>query len=200
MQFEVIYRGPACEKVITIGVSSNNPLKDLKDVLQEVNHIPGFAIYFKGKLLLAEELSFKQHRLKNGSELDLKHYIRIYFKDAKLLRKPIPHWVWFNETVGKVKKHLESLKNEFPDLPSEPQISFPGVDGLPDDEMTLWEYNVEHEGTICISNWEAPAPRVHDNALFLELWADAEQFPAPPPEAPQPPTFEEYAACHPDFF
>ena len=96
--------------------------------------------------------------------------------------------------------HLERLKNEFPDLPNEPQISFPGVAGLPDDEMTLWEYNVEHEGTICIDNWEASAPRVHDNSLFLGLWADAEQIPAPPREVPQPRTFEEYAASHLDFF
>lgn len=200
MRIEVIYRGPECEKAITIAVPSDNPLQDLKDTLQEANHIPGFAVYFKGKILLAEQLSFRQHRMKNGSELDLKHYIRIYFKDAKLLRKSIPHWVWFNETVGKVKMHLERLRKEFPDLPNKPQISFPGVNGLPDDEMTLWEYNVEHEGTICIDNWEAPAPLVHDNSLFLGLWADAEQTSAPPREAPRPRTFEEYAASHPDFF
>lgn len=40
----------------------------VKDTLQEVNHIPGFVVYFK--ILLAEQLSFKQHRMKNGSELD----------------------------------------------------------------------------------------------------------------------------------
>lgn len=92
------------------------------------------------------------------------------------------------------------LKKEFPDLPDEPQISFPGVDGLSDDEMTIWECNVGHEGTVCIDNWEAPAPGVHDNSLFLGLWADAERIPATPREASQARTFEEYAASHPDFY
>lgn len=87
MQFEVIYRGPECEKAMKIAVSIDNPLQDLKDTLQEVIHIPGFAVYSKGKILFAEQLSLRQHRIKNGSELDLKNYIRIYLKDAKSLRK-----------------------------------------------------------------------------------------------------------------
>lgn len=42
------------------------------------------------------------------------------------IAQEVNHWVWFKERVSKVKKHLERLKKEFPDLPNEPQISFPG--------------------------------------------------------------------------
>lgn len=76
--------------------------------------------------------------------------------------------MWFKERVGKVKMHLERLKKEFPDLPNEPQISFPGVGGLSDDEMTLLGCNVRHEGKICIDNWEAQR-RACMITLFLRL-------------------------------
>lgn len=100
MQIEVIFRGPECEKAKTIAVPLDNPLQDLKGTLQDVNHIPCLALYLKGKILLSEQLSSRKHRMRNGFELDLKHYIRIYFRHAKLLRKSILHWVWFNERVG----------------------------------------------------------------------------------------------------
>lgn len=135
---EVIFRWPECEKALTIAVPSDNPLEDLKDTLQEVSHIPGFAVYFKGKILVAGQLSFRQHRMKSESVLDFKHCIRIYFWHALLQEVNPSLGVWFNERVGKVKMDLENIEEEFPDLPDEPKIGFPGVGGLSNDEMTFW--------------------------------------------------------------
>lgn len=97
-----------------------------------------------------------------------------------LLRKPIvPRGLV--STKGSAKSRCTSrrrLKKEFPDLPDEPQISFPGVGGLSNDEMTILGHETLNVRVLSVSTiWKPQRQACMITLCSLGSWADAEWIP-----------------------
>ena len=150
---------------------------------------PGIRLYRNGFPLIPATRTLTQLGIRAGDEIEVRYFIRLYFRDPTLRKGSIPYWLWTGEDVGfTAKRFIEYIRpNFFNDLPPDPRFHFPGLGWLDHYNKKWYIMGIRHDHSIYIENWGPNNERVPD-----DQWVSPWVLRAPPKPLGEI-TFEDYA-------
>lgn len=154
---------------------------------------PGVRLYKDGTPLLPETKTLNELDIKANDEIEVRYFIRIFFRDPTLTKAAVSYWMWTGEDVGfTTKQYVEYLRQDNYELlmPPIPRFHFPGL-GLLDHENKKWYVmGIRHDDSIYIENWGRK-----NRIVPKGKWA-SEHVLRDPPKPVDNKTFVEYATTH----
>lgn len=177
-------------------VDPNSRLMYLATEYPSFEAAPGVRLYKQGVPLIPRARSLTTLGIREGDEIEVRYFIRLYFREPTLTKGAIPYWMWTGEDVGfttkQFAKYLRPYHFDF--LPPDPHFNFPSLGWLDHDNKKWYIMGVRHEDSVYIENWGPNNERVPENQ-----WARPDEL-----RSPQKPTgditFEAYASMFSDIY
>lgn len=150
---------------------------------------PGIRLYKNGFPLIPIERTLTELGIKAGDEIEVRYFIRLYFRDPTVTKGAIPYWMWTGEDVGFTRRRfMEYIRPKwFDQLPPDPHFNFPGLGWLDLLNKKWYVMGVRHDDSVYIENWGPNNERVPD-----DQWASPDVLRAPKKPNEQV-TFDDYA-------
>lgn len=157
---------------------------------------PGIRLFNKGSPLIPSDRTLADLDVNPGDEIEVRYFIRLYFRDPRLRETVIPYWMWVSEDVGfTMKRFKEYFRLQwYESLPPEPRFNFPTLGWLDHDNKKWYVMGVRHNDSVYIENWGPKNERVPDKE-----WASYDLLREPPPP-PEQPSFTTFARAHPTIY
>lgn len=191
MKIKIRYYDLNCqEKVIReTMVDPNSRLMDLSTEYPSFEAAPGVRLFKNGFPLIPSTHTLTELGILADDEIEVRNFIRLYFRDPTLTKGAIPYWMWTGEDVGfTTKRFMEYLRPHYFDyLPPDPHFHFPGLGWLDHYNKMWYRMGVRHNDSVYIENWGPDNERVPD-----KQWARGDLLRAPPKPANDV-TFEVFA-------
>lgn len=191
MKIKIRYYDLNCqEKVIReTMVDPNSRLMDLSTEYPSFEAAPGVRLFKNGFPLIPSTHTLTELGILADDEIEVRNFIRLYFRDPTLTKGAIPYWMWTGEDVGfTTKRFMEYLRPHYFDyLPPDPHFHFPGLGWLDHYNKMWYRMGVRHNDSVYIENWGPNNERVPD-----KQWARGDLLRAPPKPANDV-TFEVFA-------
>lgn len=195
LQIKIRYHDPNLRKEV-INETLVDPDLQIKYLTTEYPSIPaapGVRLYKDGTPLLPETKTLNELDIKANDEIEVRYFIRIFFRDLTLTKAAVSYWMWTGEDVGfTTKQYTEYLRQDNYELemPPIPRFHIPGLGWLDHDNKKWYVMGVRHDDSIYIENWG----RKH-RCVPQHKWASADVLRAPPKPADDK-TFDQYASTH----
>lgn len=154
---------------------------------------PGVRLYKDGTPLLPETKTLNELEIRANDEIEVRYFIRIFFRDPTLTKAAVSYWMWTGEDVGfTTKQYVDYLRQDNYELlmPPIPRFHFPSLGLLDHDNKKWYDMGVRHDDSIYIENW---GPK--NKCVPQHKWASAHVLRAPPKPADDK-TFDQYASTH----
>lgn len=150
---------------------------------------PGVRLFKNGFPLIPATKTLSELFITADDEIEVRYFMRIYFRDPTLNKGVIPYWMWTGEDVGfTTKRFMEYLRPNYYDyLPPNPRFHFPGLGWLDHYNKRWYVMGVRHDDSVYIENWGP-----NNECVPEDQWARGDVLRAPPKPADYT-TFEQHA-------
>lgn len=154
---------------------------------------PGVRLYKDGTPLIPDTKTLSELGISANDEIEVRYFIRIFFRDPTLTKAAVSYWMWTGEDVGfTTKQYIEYLRQDNYHLlmPPVPRFHFPTLGWLDHDNKRWYVMGVRHEDSIYIENWGP-----NNEVVPKDQWASGDVLRAPPKPVDNN-TFDQYASTH----
>lgn len=154
---------------------------------------PGVRLYKDGTPLLPDTKTLNELGIRANDEIEVRYFIRIFFRDPTLTKAAVSYWMWTGEDVGfTTKQYAEYLRQDNYHLlmPPTPCFHFLRLGRLDHGNKRWYVMGVRHDDNIYIENW---GPK--NECVPKDQWASGDVLQAPPQPVDDK-TFDQYADTH----